>query len=211
MTVKWRRIMQRNCDFHKTGPACGLLHLPCTKALKKTLHLLEPFECSLLVSPRPWNLLRSRLLPGPVVQPGRVRGAVLPGVGVPLPPGSGFCLGFPAGWAGQHRGAGGAQVHRALRSAGALRRTYWMFLCLPLLMWLSLSRHRGSPDVAGVSAGCGQRHRPPLVCVSEPLGRGGETPGAGFKEQAAGASTTLKPSYSISCFFFSSISCYCKL
>lgn len=38
------------------------------------------------------------------------------------------------------------------------------------LTLLLLSRHRGGSDVAGVSAGSGQRHRPPLVRVSEPLG-----------------------------------------
>lgn len=47
-------------------------------------------------------------------------------------------------------------------------------------------RHRGGSDVAGVSAGGGQRHRQPLVRLSDPLGRGGQTPGAGSEEQTAG-------------------------
>lgn len=61
------------------------------------------------------RLLCSRLLPGPVEQPGRVRGAVLSGVGVALPPGSGFSHDLFAGRAGQHGGPGGPEVHGAVR------------------------------------------------------------------------------------------------
>lgn len=49
------------------------------------------------------------------MQPGGVRGAVLPGVGVAFPQGSGLGHGLSVGRAGQHGGPGGAQVHRALR------------------------------------------------------------------------------------------------
>lgn len=60
-------------------------------------------------------MLSSRFVPGPVVQPGRVRGAVLPRVGVTFPQGSGLSHGLSVGRAGQHGGPGGAQVHSALR------------------------------------------------------------------------------------------------
>lgn len=50
-----------------------------------------------------------------MVQPGRVRGTVLPGVGVTFPQGSGLSHGLSLGWPGQHGGPGSAQVHSALR------------------------------------------------------------------------------------------------
>ena len=56
-----------------------------------------------------------RFIPGPLEQFGGVRGAVLPGVGVPFPAGPGLCDGLPAGRAGQHRGSGGAEVHHTVR------------------------------------------------------------------------------------------------
>lgn len=61
------------------------------------------------------RLLRSRFVPGPLVQSGRVWRAVLPGVGVTLPQGSGLSHDFVAGWAGQHGGSGGPEVHGPLR------------------------------------------------------------------------------------------------
>lgn len=42
-------------------------------------------------------------------------------------------------------------------------------------------------DVACVFAGSSQRHRQPLVCLSEPFRRGGETPGTGFEKPTAGS------------------------
>lgn len=64
---------------------------------------------------RKQDCVSCRFVPGTVVQPGRVRGAVLPGVGVALPQGPGLGHDLPAGRAGQHGGPGGPQVHRALR------------------------------------------------------------------------------------------------
>lgn len=54
MPVKWRRIMQRNGDFHKTmthSSATLTGFSTCLFKKKKTLHLLEPFECGPLVFP----------------------------------------------------------------------------------------------------------------------------------------------------------------
>lgn len=48
------------------------------------------------------------------------------------------------------------------------------------------SRHRDRSDVACLSAGSRQRHRQPLVRLPEPLGGGGEAPGSGSEEPAAG-------------------------
>lgn len=59
--------------------------------------------------------LSSRFVPGPVGQPGRVWGTVLPGVGVTIPQGSGLSHGLSVGWVGQHCGPGSSQVHSALR------------------------------------------------------------------------------------------------
>lgn len=42
-------------------------------------------------------------------------------------------------------------------------------------------------DVACVFAGSSQCHRQPLVCLSEPFRRGGETPGTGFEKPTAGS------------------------
>lgn len=134
MLVKCRRIMQRNSDgdFHKTLPLSLAMLAGFPPALYKSLKENTSSARAFRVQPDylccPWNLLRSRFLPGPVVQLGRVRGAVLSGVGVPLPPRSGLCLGLPAGRAGQHRCTGSAQVHRALRSVAALCCMYWMWV-----------------------------------------------------------------------------------
>lgn len=60
-------------------------------------------------------MLSSRFVPGPVVQPGRVRGTVLSGVGVTVPQGPGLSHDLSVGRPGQHDGSGGSQVHSALR------------------------------------------------------------------------------------------------
>lgn len=204
--VKCPKIMQTNrlsvlhkalllFSDEKRRPFLQALYPPYTMAEKKTLHPRVALECCLVVLLLTYSLLCFQVRSRP-------RGAAWESVGSSTvwcgsPASSGiWAQRWPPCWTGWS-----ASSRRRRSSTPCCQVSGWSVMCFEcrqifgttLMFFFILSRYRGGPDVAGVSAGSGQRHRPPLVCLPEPLGWGGETPGAGFTQQAAGVSPPRTP------------------